>query len=100
VPGKDGKKVFVIGSQQRSELVRYDAKSGQLVPYLGGISATGGSFSRDGKWVAYVAFPEETLWRSKVDGKRSTPAYFLAPDRLFAALVTGREADRVPGHYA
>jgi len=25
-------------------------------------------FSRDGQWVAYVAYPEGTLWRSRVDG--------------------------------
>jgi len=28
----------------------------------------GANFSRDGKWVTYVAYPEATLWRSKVDG--------------------------------
>jgi Tol biopolymer transport system component len=25
-------------------------------------------FSRDGKWMTYVSYPENTLWRSKVDG--------------------------------
>lgn len=28
----------------------------------------GVNFSRDGKWVTYVAYPEGTLWRNKVDG--------------------------------
>jgi serine/threonine protein kinase/Tol biopolymer transport system component len=64
----DGKKLFVIGEQRRGELVRFDVKSGQFVPYLSGVSAVGVSFSRDGKWVAYVAYPEGTLWRSKLDG--------------------------------
>jgi len=41
-PSVDGKKIFAVGEQQRSELVRYDAKSGQFVPHLGGISASGG----------------------------------------------------------
>jgi Tol biopolymer transport system component len=26
------------------------------------------NFSRDGKWVAYVSYPERTLWRSRADG--------------------------------
>jgi Tol biopolymer transport system component len=38
------------------------------VPYLGGISAGDVDFSRDGKWVTYVAYPEGALWRSRVDG--------------------------------
>jgi len=68
VPSKDGKRLFVIGSQPRGELVRYDANSGQFVPYLSGISADGVAFSRDGQWVTYETFPEGSLWRSKVDG--------------------------------
>ncbi len=64
----DRKKIFVIGEQLRSELVRYDAKSGQFVPYLGGISAHSVTFSGDGKWVAYVAFPDGDLWRCRADG--------------------------------
>jgi Tol biopolymer transport system component len=68
VPSKDGKRLFVIGSQRRGELVRYDAKSGQFLPYLSGISADGVAFSRDGQWVTYATFPEGSLWRSKVDG--------------------------------
>ncbi len=67
-PSKDGKQLFVIGVQDRAELVRYDAKSGQFAPYLSGISVGHVDFSRDGKWVTYVSFPENTLWRSKIDG--------------------------------
>ena len=54
--------------QLRAELVRYDAKSGDFVPYLGGISAGDVDFSRDGQWVTYVSYPDDTLWRSKLDG--------------------------------
>jgi Tol biopolymer transport system component len=68
VPSRDGKKLFIIGALPRGELVRYDSKSGQWVPYLSGISAQGVDFSRDGQWVTYVTHPEGTLWRSKVDG--------------------------------
>lgn len=65
---KDGKKLFVIAVQPRAELVRYDSKAEELVPYLGGISAGDVDFSKDGKWVTYVSYPENVLWRSKVDG--------------------------------
>jgi Tol biopolymer transport system component len=69
LPGLDGKKLFVIGDQPRGELMRYDKGTGQFVPYLSGLSAYGVSFSGDGKWVAYVAYPEGTLWRSRIDGR-------------------------------
>jgi Tol biopolymer transport system component len=68
VQSTDGKKLFVVGRTFRGELTRYDLKSGRFESYLGGISAEGVSFSKDGQWVAYVSFPEGTLWRSKMDG--------------------------------
>ena len=68
LPSKDGRKLFVIGQTYRGELMRYDTKSGQFSPFLGGISAEYLDFSKDGQWAAYVSYPEGTLWRSKVDG--------------------------------
>jgi Tol biopolymer transport system component/DNA-binding winged helix-turn-helix (wHTH) protein len=68
VPSRDGKKLFVVGKADRGELVRYDFKSGQFVPFLGGISAEFLDVSKDGQWVAYVSYPEGTLWRSRIDG--------------------------------
>jgi serine/threonine protein kinase len=68
VSSRDGKQLFVQGWQPRGELVRYDVKSGQLAPYLSGISAMGLDFSSDGKWVAYNDGTDGTMWRSKVDG--------------------------------
>jgi eukaryotic-like serine/threonine-protein kinase len=44
VPSKDGKKLFVIGEQARGELLRFDSKTRQFVPYLAGISAEGVTF--------------------------------------------------------
>ena len=57
VPSADGKKLFVSARQGRGELVRYDPKSKQFVPFLAGISAGELDFSRDGKWVTYVSYP-------------------------------------------
>jgi serine/threonine protein kinase/Tol biopolymer transport system component len=81
---KDGKKLFVVGQTYRGELMRYDAKSGQLSPFLGGISAEYVAFSKDGQWVTYVSYREGTLWRSKVDGSQRLqlsypPMYPLLP---------------------
>jgi serine/threonine protein kinase/Tol biopolymer transport system component len=67
-PSGDGKRIFVVGAQFRAELSRYDEKSGGFVPYLGGISAGGVSFSPDRQWIAYFSYPEGLLWRSRVDG--------------------------------
>jgi len=70
LPSKDGKKLFVVGALARGELVRYDARSAEFIPFLSGISADSVSFSKDGQWVAYVRFPEGTLWRSNSDGSQ------------------------------
>jgi len=35
---------------------------------LSGISADFVDFSQDGQWITYVSIPENTLWRSRVDG--------------------------------
>jgi eukaryotic-like serine/threonine-protein kinase len=70
LPGKDGKKLFVVGKRPRGELVRYESPSDRFTPFLSGISAEHVSFSKDGMWVAYVTFPEGTLWRSRIDGSQ------------------------------
>jgi Tol biopolymer transport system component len=64
----DSGRLFVIGRQRRFDLVRYAGKSQQFSAYLPGISAGEAEISRDGQWITYVAHPEHTLWRSKVDG--------------------------------
>jgi WD40 repeat protein len=74
----------VTGQNFRGELMRFDAKSVGFSPFLGGISAEYISFSKDGQWVAYVSYPEGTLWRSKVDGSQRQqltypPGYAVLP---------------------
>ena len=68
ISSKDGTKIFAHGVILRGELVRYDAQSSRLQPYLGGISAEFLTFSPDGQFVAYVTFPEGILWRANRDG--------------------------------
>ena len=68
LPGKDGKKLFLVGRTYHGELARFESKSGRFTPFLSGISAEDVAFSKDGQWVAYVSYPEGILWRSKPDG--------------------------------
>jgi serine/threonine protein kinase/Tol biopolymer transport system component len=68
IASPDGKRIFAAGWQPRTEIVRYDSKSAQFLPYLGRTSAEGLDCSRNGKWVAYVVYPEGTLWRANAEG--------------------------------
>jgi Tol biopolymer transport system component len=70
LPSPDAKRIFFLGWVDRGELVRYDTRTDQWLPYLSGIAATHVDFSRDGKWVAYNSYPESALWRSAVDGSQ------------------------------
>jgi WD40 repeat protein len=68
VPSRDGERIFATGTTPRGELVRFDSKSNEFRPFLGGISAESVSFSRDGSQIAYVTYPDGILWRAKADG--------------------------------
>jgi eukaryotic-like serine/threonine-protein kinase len=68
LPSKDGKKLFVTGSIARGELTRFDPRTGVTAPFLSGVSADSVRFSKDGSSVAYVSYPDTTLWVSKADG--------------------------------
>jgi len=77
IPSKDGKKLFAVGATRRGELVRYDAPSGKFQPLLGGISAEFVDYSKDGKSLLYVTFPDGVLWKANRDG--STPIQLTSP---------------------
>lgn len=66
--GSDGRQLFAAGRQSRGRLSVYDSERKAFVPYLSGISACYTDFTRDGKWITYVSYPEGTLWRSRIDG--------------------------------
>jgi Tol biopolymer transport system component len=94
----DGKKIFALGMQHRGEFSRWDFKKGQFAPYLADLSAKYLSFSRDGEWIVYSAYPQFKLWRSKADGSErlqltDSPQFDAAvepcwsPDRKTIAFV-------------
>jgi len=84
LPGKEGKKLFVVGRTSRGTLSRYDRNIGQFTPFFSGLSAEETTFSKDGQWIAYVTYPEGVLWRSRLDGSdrlrlTDPPLYPLNP---------------------
>jgi len=104
MPAPNGKEIFAIGTKRRGELVRYDMKSGQFVPFLSGISAIDPTFSQDGRWVAYVSYPDHTLWRSRSDGSERKQLTYppmeviwprISPDGTKVAFTTSNWATYV-----
>jgi len=83
-PALAGNRVFVVGEQRRAQLQHFDSKAQQFGPFFDGISGGEIDFSRDGKWVAYVSYPDALLWRSRSDGSdklqvTSAPALVSMP---------------------
>lgn len=58
----------VRGTPDQSELDWFDKAAHAFRPFLPGISARDVDFSRDGRWIAYVRTPENTLWVASPDG--------------------------------
>ena len=103
VPSRDGKTIFAVGIKRRGELVRYDLTSKLVTPFFPGltvaspapgVSESDLTFSSDGRWMAYVAYPDHTLWRSRSDGNERlqltfSPVQvadpFLSPDGKWVA---------------
>jgi eukaryotic-like serine/threonine-protein kinase len=87
LPGRDGKHIFAVAKKDRGELVHYDMKSHQFQPFLSGISAVHPTFSKDGKWVAYVSYSDDTLWRSRSDGSERMQLTY-SPMPVYAPYIS------------
>jgi serine/threonine protein kinase/Tol biopolymer transport system component len=82
-PSMDGRSLFAVGDESRVELLSYDPHGQRFDSYLGGISAGPVALSPDGKWVAYISYPEMTLWKSRPDLSEKTQLTF-PPVRAFS----------------
>jgi Tol biopolymer transport system component len=84
------RRLFVIGASTSlsahslqnhwNEAYVYDRKSGEVRPFLPGISAEGIDFSRDGIWITYTNTNTQTLWVSRPDGNNARQIDISAND--------------------
>ena len=86
VVARDGKHIFAVGIRDRGELIRYDAKSKQFLPFRPGVAAFNPTFSSDGQWVAYTVFPDHSLWRSRSDGSDPLQLTFPPGEIYYPAI--------------
>lgn len=66
----DGMTVFASGWQLRGEVMEFDPEDRSFTPVDGleGMSVDQVDFSADERWIAYVKYPEFSLWRKSVKG--------------------------------
>ncbi len=83
----DGKQIFSVGIKARGELVRYDQQLKQFLPMLPGVAGFNPTFSEDGQWVSYTAYPDHTLWRSHTDGSDPLQLTF-PPAEVFYPVIS------------
>jgi eukaryotic-like serine/threonine-protein kinase len=96
LPSADGEWLYMTGTQHRYELVQLNSGSGLSTPVTTVPSVVSIDYSPDGKWMAYVTYPDGILWRSRSDGserQQLTHAPFIAsvpkwsPDGLQIAFT-------------
>jgi serine/threonine protein kinase/Tol biopolymer transport system component len=96
LPGRNGKTIFAIGVQPFGELVRYDFGRRDFMPFLGGRSFAHLAFSPDGQSLAYVAYPEGTLWRARNDG--TEPVQLTFPPLQVGSPRWSADGQRISFH--
>ena len=71
ITANTGHRLFFIGKDSRSMLLKFDATSKQFVPYGRMLSAAQlVAFSRDGASVAWINPEDSSLWSSHADGSQ------------------------------
>lgn len=69
ITARSGHRIFFIGTDTRSELLEYSRYGRSFVPFGETLrTANRVTFSRDGKWMAWISNGGSSLWRSRVDG--------------------------------
>jgi hypothetical protein len=64
----DGRGLLAYGTIPRGELQRFDRRTRRFDRFLGGESVGMVQASPDGEWLAWVTYPELTLWRGRRNG--------------------------------
>lgn len=67
LPSADGRKIFVLGNNTRTEFVRADPKNNQIHGLIEGQPAAWLAFSPSGDWLVFRG-ASNALWRSNSDG--------------------------------
>ena len=71
VPSRDGRRLYVVGAQLRSEILALDSRRREFTPYLSDVGAVSSlELSKDKEWAAWVSSSGLTLWRSRIDGSQ------------------------------
>lgn len=68
LPSPDGSKVLYLAATNQARLEHFSKVENEFVAYLNGISAKLVTYSPSGELIAYVRYPDETLWRMRKDG--------------------------------
>ena len=61
LPARDGKEIYAVGTTHRAEVMRYDSRIGEFVPFLAAISAQGTCFLQ-GRSVGHLLFLSRRLF--------------------------------------
>ncbi len=67
LPSSDGRHIFLLGNNSRTEYVRADANTNQIRGLIGGKAAAWTAFAPSGDWLVYRG-SGNALWRSNIDG--------------------------------
>jgi Tol biopolymer transport system component len=83
----DGRRIVALRRQPGTEVVRFDHRTRDVTPLLGGARAGVAEFSPDGAWIAWVSSEGGwgRLWRSRPDG--SSPLLLTEPKRLLVPAL-------------
>lgn len=68
IAAADNKQFFAIHSVAEPQLTSLEKTTGEWRPFWHGAPVYEMDFSRDRRWVAFIQFPDHTLWKARTDG--------------------------------